>query len=134
MGFLTGKYRPGTTVESARAEGARKYLDARGQRVLAALDDIAAAHHTTVAAVALAWLLAQPTVAAPIASARTIAQLADLLPMATTKLTPEESTARRYQSREASHVVPGTTEPSSPVPGVASRHSGSAACQASRYL
>jgi len=91
MGFLTGKYRPGTTVQSARAEGAQKYLDARGKGVLDALDDIAAAHHTTVAAVALAWLLAQPTVAAPIASARTTAQLADLLPMATTTLTPEES-------------------------------------------
>jgi len=99
MGFLSGKYRPGTTVDSARAEGARKYLDARGQRVLSALDEIAAAHQTTVAAVALAWLLAQPTVAAPIASARTAAQLADLLPMATTTLTPEESTRLADTSR-----------------------------------
>ena len=99
MGFLTGKYRPGITVDSARAEGAQKYLDARGKRVLAALDDIAAAHHTTVAAVALAWLLAQPTVAAPIASARTVAQLADLLPLATTTLTPEESTRLADSSR-----------------------------------
>jgi aryl-alcohol dehydrogenase (NADP+) len=89
-GFLTGKYRTGVTVRSERADGARAYLDARGQRVLAALDDIAAAHHTTVAAVALGWLLAQPTVAAPIASARTVAQLADLLPMATTTLAAEE--------------------------------------------
>jgi len=99
MGFLSGKYRPGKTVESARAEGARKYLDARGQGVLAALDEIAAAHQTTVAAVALAWLLAQPTVAAAIASARTAAQLADLLPMATTTLTPEESTRLADTSR-----------------------------------
>lgn len=99
MGFLTGKYRPGITVDSARAAGAQKYLDARGTRVLAALDDIAAAHHTTVAAVALAWLLAQPTVAAPIASARTVAQLADLLPLATTMLTPEESTRLADSSR-----------------------------------
>jgi aryl-alcohol dehydrogenase-like predicted oxidoreductase len=99
MGFLTGKYRPGTTVDSARAQGAQKYLDARGKRVLAALDDIAAAHQATVAAVALAWLLAQPTVAAPIASARTVAQLADLLPMATTTLTPEESTRLADASR-----------------------------------
>jgi len=98
-GFLTGKYRPGITVDSARAEGAQKYLDARGTRVLATLDDIAAAHHTTVAAVALAWLLAQPTVAAPIASARTVAQLADLLPLATTMLTPEESTRLADSSR-----------------------------------
>jgi len=99
MGFLSGKYRPGSTVESARAEGARRYLDARGQGVLSALDEIAAAHQTTVAAVALAWLLAQPTVAAPIASARTAAQLADLLPMATTTLTPEESTRLADTSR-----------------------------------
>jgi len=99
MGFLSGKYRPGTTVDSARAEGARKYLDARGQRVLSALDEIAAARQTTVAAVALAWLLAQPTVAAAIASARTAAQLADLLPMATTTLTPEESTRLADTSR-----------------------------------
>ena len=89
-GFLTGKYRTGATVQSARAEGARAYLDARGQRVLTALDDIAAAHGTSVAAISLAWLLAQPTVAAPIASARTVAQLADLLPMATTKLATDE--------------------------------------------
>jgi aryl-alcohol dehydrogenase (NADP+) len=99
MGFLTGKYRKGVTVQSARAEGARKYLDARGQQVLAALDGIAAAHHTTVATVALAWLLAQPTVAAPIASARTVAQLEDLLPLATTTLTAAESQRLNDASR-----------------------------------
>jgi aryl-alcohol dehydrogenase-like predicted oxidoreductase len=91
MGFLTGKYRPGRTIESARAEGARKYLDARGQQMLAALDDIAAAHQTTVAAVSLAWLRDRPTVAAPIASARTVEQLSDLLPMATLTLTAAET-------------------------------------------
>jgi aryl-alcohol dehydrogenase-like predicted oxidoreductase len=86
-GFLTGKYRPGgAAVESARAERASEYLDARGERVLAALDEIAAAHGTSVAAVALAWLRAQPTVAAPIASARTPEQLADLLPSVTLEL------------------------------------------------
>jgi len=91
MGFLSGKYRPGSTVHSARAEGARKYLDARGERMLAALDDIAAAHRTTVAAVSLAWLRGRPTVAAPIASARTVAQLSELLPMATLTLTADET-------------------------------------------
>jgi len=91
MGFLTGKYRPGTTVQSARAEGARKYLDARGQRMLAALDGIAAAHQTTVAAVSLAWLRDRPTVAAPIASARTVPQLTELLPMASLTLTADET-------------------------------------------
>jgi aryl-alcohol dehydrogenase-like predicted oxidoreductase len=58
--------------------------------VLAALDAVAAAHETTVAAVALAWLRAQPAVVAPIASARTPAQLAELLPMATLELAPAE--------------------------------------------
>jgi aryl-alcohol dehydrogenase-like predicted oxidoreductase len=89
-GFLTGKYRPGGAVQSARAEGARKYLDARGQRVLAALDEISSAHETSVAAVSLAWLREQPTVAAPIASARTVAQLDELIPMATLELKAEE--------------------------------------------
>jgi aryl-alcohol dehydrogenase-like predicted oxidoreductase len=91
MGFLSGKYRPGTTVQSARAEGAQKYLDARGKRLLAALDDVAAAHETTVASVSLAWLRDRPTVAAPIASARTVAQLSELLPMATLRLTADET-------------------------------------------
>lgn len=89
-GFLTGKYRPGAQVESQRAAGAGAYLDERGLRVLAVLDDIAAAHHTTVAAVALAWLAAQPTVVAPIASGRTIEQLADLLPVVDITLSPGE--------------------------------------------
>ena len=82
-GFLTGKYRPGGgDTGSPRAGGARSYLDARGLGVLAALDEVAASHGTTVAAVALAWVAAQPAVTAPIASARTPEQLADLLPVA----------------------------------------------------
>jgi aryl-alcohol dehydrogenase-like predicted oxidoreductase len=89
-GFLTGKYRPGTDVESPRASRASVYLDEGGLEVLAALDEIAAAHQTTVAAVSLSWLLAQPTVAAPIASARTPAQLADWLPAAELRLSDEE--------------------------------------------
>jgi aryl-alcohol dehydrogenase-like predicted oxidoreductase len=89
-GFLTGKYRPGTDVASARAEGATAYLDDRGVAVLAVLDEIAAGHGVPVAAVALAWLAAQPTVAAPIASARTPEQLADLLPVLDLRLTDDE--------------------------------------------
>jgi aryl-alcohol dehydrogenase-like predicted oxidoreductase len=90
-GFLTGKYRPdGEAVESARAEGARAYLERGGTAVLAALDEVAAAHAAPVAAVALAWLLAQPRVAAPIASARTTGQLAEILPAATLRLAPAE--------------------------------------------
>lgn len=90
MGFLTGKYRPGGVVDSPRAQGAGQYLDARGLRLLAELDTLAAAHHTTVAAVALAWLSQQPSVTAPIASARTPAQLAEWLPAASLTLTPSE--------------------------------------------
>jgi aryl-alcohol dehydrogenase-like predicted oxidoreductase len=90
-GFLTGKYRPGSeVVESQRAEGARAYLDQGGAAVLAALDEIAAAHDTTPAAVALAWLLTRPRVVAPIASARTTEQLEQILPAATLTLTPAE--------------------------------------------
>jgi aryl-alcohol dehydrogenase-like predicted oxidoreductase len=90
-GFLTGKYRPGGPEGgSPRAERAREHLDDRGLAVLAALDDVAAAHDTTLAAVALAWLLAHPTVVAPIASARHTGQLADLLPVADLRLTPDE--------------------------------------------
>jgi aryl-alcohol dehydrogenase-like predicted oxidoreductase len=90
-GFLTGKYRPdGPAVDSVRAEGAAKYLDDRGRAVLTALDQVAAAHDTTVAAIALAWVAAQPTIVAPIASARTVEQLAGLLPMAEVELTAEQ--------------------------------------------
>ncbi|MDX6227875.1 MAG: hypothetical protein QOI76_1265 [Frankiales bacterium] len=90
-GFLTGKYRPGSeVVDSQRAEGARAYLDQGGAPVLAALDEVAAAHDTTVAAVALSWLLARPRVVAPIASARTTEQLEQILPAATLTLTPAE--------------------------------------------
>jgi aryl-alcohol dehydrogenase-like predicted oxidoreductase len=89
-GFLTGKYRPGgARVESARAASAGKHLEGRAG-VLDELDTIAAAHSTTVAAVALAWLSAQPGVTSPIASARTPEQLAELLPMAGLELAADE--------------------------------------------
>ncbi|WP_053848410.1 aldo/keto reductase [Streptomyces sp. NRRL B-24085] len=90
-GFLTGKYRVGETVESRRSAGAAKHLETeRGRKVLAALDDIAESHTVPVATVALAWLAAQPTVAAPIASARTVEQLPALLRVAELTLTEEE--------------------------------------------
>src|SRR4051812_21477252 len=92
-GFLTGKYRPGATVDSPRAAaGAGKHLETeRGRKVLAALDDIAESHGVPVATVALAWLASRPTVAAPIASARTVEQLPALLGVAELKLTEEEA-------------------------------------------
>ncbi|SHM07639.1 aldo/keto reductase [Actinacidiphila paucisporea] len=90
-GFLTGKYRPGATTQSARAGSAAKHLESeRGLRVLTALDEIAAAHGAPVATVALAWLAAQPTIAAPIASARTVEQLPALLGVADLTLTDGE--------------------------------------------
>jgi len=90
-GFLTGKYRPdGSAVDSSRAEGAIARLDEHGLAVLAALDDVARAHETTQAAVALAWLLAQPTVVAPIASARDVAQLDELLAFPELELSTSE--------------------------------------------
>jgi aryl-alcohol dehydrogenase-like predicted oxidoreductase len=87
-GFLTGKYRPdGEQVNGPRASGVRaNYLNARGFAMLEALDEIAAARSASVAAVALAWLLAQPTVAAPIASATSVEQLSQLLPSAAIEL------------------------------------------------
>ncbi|MFF4290342.1 aldo/keto reductase [Streptomyces sp. NPDC001633] len=92
-GFLTGKYRPGTAVDSARSGKAAQYLDTdRGPRVLEALDTVAAAHGAEPATVALAWLAAQPTVAAPIASARTTAQLAPLLAVTDLTLNAPELT------------------------------------------
>jgi aryl-alcohol dehydrogenase-like predicted oxidoreductase len=90
-GFLTGKYRPGGPEgDSPRAARARAYLDGGGVAVLDVLDEVAAAHGVSAAAVALAWLRTRPTVVAPIASARTTGQLADLLPMAELHLTDDE--------------------------------------------
>jgi aryl-alcohol dehydrogenase-like predicted oxidoreductase len=90
-GFLTGKYRTDRPQpDSPRAGSARSYLDERGLAVLAALDEISASHGTSVASVALAWLAAQPGVAAPIASARTPDQLAELLPMTELELSADE--------------------------------------------
>ena len=90
-GFLTGKYRPGgERVDSPRGGGGPAPEDRAGPRVLEALDEVAAAHDTSVAAVALAWLAAQPTVLAPIASARTLEQLAEIIGFPNLELTEEE--------------------------------------------
>ena len=99
-GFLTGKYRleggevdtgaASGTMASARAEGARSYLDDRGVALLGVLDEIAAAHGVPIASVSLAWLAAHPPVPAPIASARTLHQLTEILPTLQLTLTDEE--------------------------------------------
>ncbi|TFV53763.1 aldo/keto reductase [Blastococcus sp. TF02A_35] len=80
-GFLTGKYRPGEQVDSPRAQGAAAYVGERGDRVLAALAEVAQEQGVPVPAVALRWLADQPAVVSPIASGRSVEQLADLLPM-----------------------------------------------------
>ena len=86
-GFLTGKYRSEADLAGkARGAGAGKYLNAKGLGVLKALDDAAKAHGATQAQVALAWLLAQPGIAAPIASATNESQLADILKSVSLKL------------------------------------------------
>lgn len=79
-GFLTGKYRgSGDLGKSPRGKGVAKYLDARGLRILAALDQVAAQHASTPAQVALAWQMARPAITAPIASATSLAQLEGLV-------------------------------------------------------
>ena len=91
-GFLTGKYRS-TDAEgqsSPRAQGAAKYATAAGLRIIDTLEEIGAKHDASIAATALAWLRAQPTVVAPIASARTADQVPDLLAGARLELSTEE--------------------------------------------
>ena len=91
-GFLSGKYRrDGGAVESPRAASVtERYANERGFAVLDALDEIAAAHEAPVAAVSLAWLDAQPTVLAPIASATSVEQLRELVASVSLELTPAE--------------------------------------------
>jgi aryl-alcohol dehydrogenase-like predicted oxidoreductase len=87
-GFLTGKYRSEADLgKSPRGgRGMAKYLDARGKRVLAALDEAAAQRRATPAQVALAWMLAKPGITAPIASATSLDQLQDLVKAASLEL------------------------------------------------
>ncbi|AXV06983.1 putative oxidoreductase [Euzebya pacifica] len=89
-GFLTGKHRDGEAAESMRGSRVEKYADARGDRVLSAMDTIADARSVGLATIALAWLAQRPTVVSPIASARTVDQLPDLLALADLELTAEE--------------------------------------------
>jgi aryl-alcohol dehydrogenase-like predicted oxidoreductase len=88
-GFLTGKYRTGADLKkSVRGAGVAKYLTERGLGVLAALDSVAASIGATPAQVALAWQIARPSIAAPIASATTTAQLDALVGAARLRLDP----------------------------------------------
>jgi aryl-alcohol dehydrogenase-like predicted oxidoreductase len=78
-GFLSGKYRKGVVVDSVRADGVKEYQDEKGWGVVAALDEIARAHNSSVSAIALAWLRSNPQVSTPIASARTVEQLIEIV-------------------------------------------------------
>jgi len=79
-GFLSGKYRPGVTeVDSKRAAGAREYATDKNYAVLSVMDEVAKNHNVSLSAIALAWLRAQPSVSVPIASARTVEQVEEIV-------------------------------------------------------
>ncbi len=88
-GFLTGKYRnPQDAGNRARGEFVKKYFNERGFGILRSLDEVAQTHGATPAQVALAWLIARPTVTAPIASATSLEQLNDLVAAVSLRLEP----------------------------------------------
>lgn len=90
-GFLTGKYRSEADLgKSARGGGMKKHFNTRGLAILAALDTVSKAHNATPAQVALAWLMARPSVTAPIASTTSVAQLKELTPAAELRLTADD--------------------------------------------
>jgi aryl-alcohol dehydrogenase-like predicted oxidoreductase len=90
-GFLTGKYRSKADfAKSARGGGAEKYLDAKGEKILAVLDQVAKSNDATPAEVSLAWLVAQPGVIAPIASATSVEQVKSLAKGVRLKLSDED--------------------------------------------
>jgi aryl-alcohol dehydrogenase-like predicted oxidoreductase len=93
-GFLTGKYRsPADLGKSARGAGiGKKYLNDRGLRILSALDEVAAAHQTVPAVIALAWLIQRKSITAPIASATNVTQLSELVKATQVTLNAREVT------------------------------------------
>src|ERR1700722_19901313 len=100
-GFLSGKYRtPADAVKSARGKGVvEKFLNARGLKILAALDDVAKRRRSSPASVALAWQIAQPSITAPIASATTVEQLNELV--AATRLNLDQSDIEQLNTASA---------------------------------
>lgn len=90
-GFLTGKYRTEADLKkSARGGRMKDLLQGRGPALLAAMDVVAARHNATLAQVALAWLMARPSIAAPIASATSVAQLNELMSAVNIRLTADD--------------------------------------------
>jgi aryl-alcohol dehydrogenase-like predicted oxidoreductase len=103
-GFLSGKYRSteDQSKSKARGEGMAKYLNPRGLRILDALDAVSARHAATPAQIALAWMLARPSIAAPIVSATNLPQLAELLKAPDIRLSREDVSALDTASAEDS--------------------------------
>ena len=102
-GFLTGKYRREADLsKSPRGQGVKKYLDERGMRILDALDRVAKQHKSTPTRVALAWLIARPSITAPIASATNLEQLNDLIEGANLVLDAESMEILNQASEYAS--------------------------------
>lgn len=92
-GFLSGKYRHADDAGKSSARGSavvKRYLNPRGERILTALDDVASRHRATPAQVALAWLIARPSVTAPIVSATGVEQLQDVLKAASLSLSGQD--------------------------------------------
>ena len=90
-GFLTGKYRTESDfAKSVRGSSMAKFMNERGMRIIHALDEVAHQHKVTSAAIALAWLMARPSITAPIASATSISQLNELMSAVSVKLDEEE--------------------------------------------
>ena len=90
-GFLSGKYRSKEDMQGkARGSRVEKYLNERGLKILDALDEIAKRHDTTPATIALAWIIARPTVTAPIASATSVKQLESLAAATRLELASED--------------------------------------------
>ena len=87
-GFLSGKYRKGQVVDSVRAGGVASYLNDSGYALIEKLEALAQKYNTSISAISIAWLRAQPTISAPIASARTVDQLREIMPLVA--LTKEE--------------------------------------------
>lgn len=105
-GFLTGKYRSEKDLpKSVRGQGAKNYMNERGFRILAALDELAAQYRATPAQVALAWLIARPSITAPIASATNLDQLNDLTASANLHLNDASIDLLNHASLEAVEPV-----------------------------
>ncbi|MGE3146401.1 MAG: aldo/keto reductase [Pseudorhodoplanes sp.] len=108
-GFLSGKYRSRGDLgkSAARSSRVEKYLDPRGLRILGALDTVAARHGATPAQIALAWLLARPSVTAPIVSATSLPQLAEILKAPGIRLGGDDMAALNAASAEDAPAIAG---------------------------